>query len=1221
MLSLGEPIGKSRRSASDEITPHMRLTKAIRQGQLDEVKKILKTDINILNHPDPDGAAAEYPIHVAAECGHASILTYLIDCKADVNAKNLGSATSAHFAAVEGHLDCLEIIDRCKGDLNHASYTNNTALMKAAARNKLEIVEYLISRDVNLNARNQLGETALFLACALGHSRCVRALVDAGADVNIKDNFGWAPYSIANEPARGISNGVSKECIAILESAGAIKVAPPEYPLNEKFFNQNALVQHQDQDVDMIKVQTMWRMVEEAVVNSQGKEVKKKVLYLTNKQAALFDEEAMERCIQALDLGEPKLVLKLCGSLGVSSQMKLAHPEKLGLPEVEYEKSPTASSEIDRGDEEIVETQLLLFMKNVVLPLAMQTRALILVNGANNCYLSAALSKVAVAEQARLGRDCPFTVIAIAHELEVHAKASSPNTEDLMSVASQLARQSTSWQKRIKPMNEFYSDIMLCKREKLQQCDLTDAAERYIIFEGYDESIGDGDPGSVNRGPQKLLESVFLQYMTRKLPSIAIQCLKTDAGVPFLVDLTSRNIPVLLLDTTERCFTKSHVDPVNGPLTRLARDSHAFPTITKPVYNKIKHNKNPQEVKSILLELAFDMIRRKMGLLEERGIVDSLDTSLISFFHCVLNLEYENVDTSTGAVELYKRIRELEKHERTSKDTKRQRGPTSELAERVMDFITSEYTALDIKCQLQRVERWINSHDKKLNHLLTSATELKKRLQRVVKKIDENGGRLHKDILDTNEWLATYDLLTSPNAYSCSLFDFDHAKRILGSVAKIDRLPNANTLEGLRILADAWDHVELYNMVANRYKLQAKITYLLMLLIGIAITVFTLIDGVKVLDSKVPVIVLSFIGTFVSAYVAFINPAVKWQALRMAALSIESNIWTFRTRAGPYRTKGEGFDQSADKLLSEVLKDIKEKVVEGGDIKQTNFFAQTRSQNLHKQHPSTNSSIGALDNFSAQSDYESKSRDDPNNEASIEKRMPNAVDSSSMGTGLLSTSFSFPNASPIKKQNSVQPLIVQDEEAPNEDEDFGDDDETLYSLSDVIASLRHRENDGDHFFKDMHYEPLQPEAYIRFRILTARKFYQDRIPKATRTRNLAQILLVAGTVGSAILGIAGQAYWASLITIFTASITAYLEFSGTNSKISRYSFTVHALSDLLYWWQCLPAIDRSVVANVDRLVLTCEEILQREQQAWRSTSQTVRMLQKASEEQSTKKDD
>jgi len=41
-------------------------------------------------------------------------------------------------------------------------------------------------------------------------------------------------------------------------------------------------------------------------------------------------------------------------------------------------------------------------------------------------------------------------------------------------------------------------------------------------------------------------------------------------------------------------------------------------------------------------------------------------------------------------------------------------------------------------------------------------------------------------------------------------------------------------------------------------------------------------------------------------------------------------------------------------------------------------------------------------------------------------------------------------------------------------------------------------------------------------------------------------------------------------------------YAGTNSKISRYSSTVNALEELVLWWQTLPSIDKSVVANIDR---------------------------------------
>lgn len=141
---------------------------------------------------------------------------------------------------------------------------------------------------------------------------------------------------------------------------------------------------------------------------------------------------------------------------------------------------------------------------------------------------------------------------------------------------------------------------------------------------------------------------------------------------------------------------------------------------------------------------------------------------------------------------------------------------------------------------------------------------------------------------------------------------------------------------------------------------------------------------------------------------------------------------------------------------------------------------------------------------------------------------------------------------------------------------------------------------------------MQPDAYIKFRVYPVLTFYKNRIPRSSIVRNITQFFLVLGSISAAILGIINLAQWASGIAILTASITAYLEFSGTNNKMNRYSFTVHNLMDLIYWWQTLPTIDRSVVANIDRLVLTCEELLNKEQQAWRSTSQTIRMLQKQS---------
>ena len=165
-------------------------------------------------------------------------------------------------------------------------------------------------------------------------------------------------------------------------------------------------------------------------------------------------------------------------------------------------------------------------------------------------------------------------------------------------------------------------------------------------------------------------------------------------------------------------------------------------------------------------------------------------------------------------------------------------------------------------------------------------------------------------------------------------------------------------------------------------------------------------------------------------------------------------------------------------------------------------------------------------------------------------------------------------------------------------------------LEELAAWLRQRDHtDVELRQVDSHYRPVQPDLYIRFRVMKSLDFYKGRIPQCHRTRNSAQAFLVLGSIGTVVLAFFNVAVWASAISILTTGVTALLEFQGTNSKIARYSSTVHALQKVILWWQSLPQIDRSVVANIDRLVLTCEQLLQREQQAWRSTSQAVKLLE------------
>lgn len=68
------------------------------------------------------------------------------------------------------------------------------------------------------------------------------------------------------------------------------------------------------------------------------------------------------------------------------------------------------------------------------------------------------------------------------------------------------------------------------------------------------------------------------------------------------------------------------------------------------------------------------------------------------------------------------------------------------------------------------------------------------------------------------------------------------------------------------------------------------------------------------------------------------------------------------------------------------------------------------------------------------------------------------------------------------------------------------------------------------------------------------------------------------------------------------------EFHGTNSKISRYSTIITELHNLKTWWSSLSTQEQMTFPNIERLVLTGEDILAEERAAWASECKSARFL-------------
>jgi len=207
--------------------------------------------------------------------------------------------------------------------------------------------------------------------------------------------------------------------------------------------------------------------------------------------------------------------------------------------------------------------------------------------------------------------------------------------------------------------------------------------------------------------------------------------------------------------------------------------------------------------------------------------------------------------------------------------------------------------------------------------------------------------------------LASYlnlkELLSSSNVYSGNLDEPEALSRNINRVAKIDRLPTHNSLEALSVLRNAWDAVDIFSSVALRCKLNTKVSYALLLLLGMSVTMLVTFglnrpDELDETNLKISVAALSLLTSLIASFVTYFNPSTKWLQLRGASLAIESEVWKFRTRTGPYSiavSRSAGSRQAEERLHS-FVESLNQHVMKSASVAETAFFANYK---VHESNP------------------------------------------------------------------------------------------------------------------------------------------------------------------------------------------------------------------------------------------------------------------------------
>lgn len=158
-------------------------------------------------------------LYLAAQRGLVSLVTMLLDAKADPNLAT-DSGETALFAAVgRAQVDLSDVLIRRGADVNVANRKGNTALIAVAQAmakpdENLALADLLLGAGARPNERGDKGMTALMWAAGQGTPGVTRRIIAAGADVQSADDNQMTALMFA-------ANFSQRESVEALLGAGA----------------------------------------------------------------------------------------------------------------------------------------------------------------------------------------------------------------------------------------------------------------------------------------------------------------------------------------------------------------------------------------------------------------------------------------------------------------------------------------------------------------------------------------------------------------------------------------------------------------------------------------------------------------------------------------------------------------------------------------------------------------------------------------------------------------------------------------------------------------------------------------------------------------------------------------------------------------------------------------------------------------------------------------
>lgn len=165
---------------------------------------------------------------------------------------------------------------------------------------------------------------------------------------------------------------------------------------------------------------------------------------------------------------------------------------------------------------------------------------------------------------------------------------------------------------------------------------------------------------------------------------------------------------------------------------------------------------------------------------------------------------------------------------------------------------------------------------------------------------------------------------------------------MMRALVKLDRLPIQNSLEGLLLLQECWCEYDVAMHLADKYKRLSKVLFVTQLLIGWAIVfVGTAQREFGAATWQHVVFGLSIVITLVFSFDALLNCKARWRQLRSAAGFMESIIYMYRARVGPFEVTSVQTDSRTPEIeLYSSLVKWRSDLVQSGDLQLSALMKQ-----------------------------------------------------------------------------------------------------------------------------------------------------------------------------------------------------------------------------------------------------------------------------------------